>query len=189
MEIPTGHVLARIDSIEQRIDKISGSLSQPDNSFASALQNAQAPPSAEPDTDPDGNPVQPLSPGVQSYQSLIRAAAAKYNIDPKLVQSVMEVESGGNAQAVSKAGALGLMQLMPENVSEAGISNPFDPAQNIDAGAKQLSDVLSQFGGNVPLALAAYNAGPNAVKRYGGVPPYPETQHYIGKVQALMANP
>ena len=116
----------------------------------------------------------------------IASSAAKYSLDPNLVKAVMTVESDGDPRAVSPAGAMGLMQLMPANVAEAGVTDPFDPAQNIDAGARQLAQLMNEFGGNLDLTLAAYNAGPNAVKRFGGIPPYPETQNYVRKIRALL---
>ena len=121
-----------------------------------------------------------------AYSELINTYAAKYGLSPALVKGVIKTESDGNPKCVSSAGAMGLMQLMPENVQEAGISDPFDPAQNIAAGTKQLSDLLNQYHGDLDLALAGYNAGPGNVRKYGGVPPFPETQHYIKKVRAAM---
>ncbi len=150
---------------------------QRNSNFSSVLQNATQ-------LDPSGQAVRPL--GVASYTQQIQQSAQKYGLDPKLIQSVMQVESDGNPNSVSRAGALGLMQLMPSNIQEAGVTNPFDPTQNIDAGAKQLSSALSEFGGNLDLALAAYNAGSGAVKKFGGIPPYAETQNYVRKVRALM---
>ena len=104
-----------------------------------------------------------------------------------LVKAVIQTESGGNPRSVSGAGAMGLMQLMPENVKEAGISDPFDPEQNIAAGTKQLAGLLSQYHGDLDLALAGYNAGPGNVRKYGGVPPFTETRNYIQRVRAAMA--
>jgi soluble lytic murein transglycosylase-like protein len=98
----------------------------------------------------------------------------------------MQVESGGNPNSVSRKGAMGLMQLMPGSASTYGAQNPFDPEQNIDAGSHELSDLMSEFGGNLDLALAAYNAGAGAVRQYGGVPPYSETQNYVRKIRSLL---
>ena len=111
----------------------------------------------------------------------IRAAAAKYAVDPKLVSSVAEVESGGDQSAVSSAGAVGVMQLMPETAASLGV-NPYDMKSNVEGGAKYLREMLDTFDGDVKKAVAAYNAGPNAVKAYGGVPPYAETQNYVTSV-------
>ena len=121
------------------------------------------------------------------YAPLIQKYAAQNGLAPSLVQAVIQTESGGNPRSVSGAGAMGLMQLMPENVKEAGISDPFDPEQNIAAGTKQLAGLLSQYHGDLDLALAGYNAGPGNVRKYGGVPPFTETHNYIHRVKAAMS--
>nr|WP_314807032.1 lytic transglycosylase domain-containing protein [uncultured Selenomonas sp.] len=111
----------------------------------------------------------------------IHAAAAKYAVDPKLISAVAEVESGGNQSAVSSAGAVGVMQLMPETAAGLGV-NPYDMKSNVEGGTKYLREMLDTFDGDVKKAVAAYNAGPNAVKAYGGIPPYAETQNYVNNV-------
>lgn len=111
----------------------------------------------------------------------IHAAAAKYAVDPKLVSAVAEVESGGNQSAVSSAGAVGVMQLMPETAAGLGV-NPYDMKSNVEGGTKYLREMLDTFDGDVKKAVAAYNAGPNAVKAYGGIPPYAETQNYVNNL-------
>jgi len=116
------------------------------------------------------------------FSSLINQAAQKYDVNPGLVQAVMKAESNFNPSAVSSAGALGLMQLMPATAANLGVGNPLDPQQNIDGGVKFLSQLLSRYNGNVKMAVAAYNAGPGAVDRYHGVPPYTETQTYVDRV-------
>ena len=118
------------------------------------------------------------------YKAEIDAAAAKYGIDPALLRGLIRQESNFNPSAGSPAGAQGLCQLMPGTAAALGCTNPLDPAQSIDAGAKYLRQQLDAFGGDVSKALAAYNAGPGAVQRYGGVPPYAETQNYVRQVQA-----
>jgi cell wall-associated NlpC family hydrolase len=118
------------------------------------------------------------------YGSLFSAAATRYGVPAALLAGVATVESGGNPAAVSGAGAQGLMQLMPQTAAGLGV-DPFDPAQAVDGAARLLARDLRTFG-STPLALAAYNAGPGAVRRYGGIPPYAETQSYVGKVQAAM---
>jgi soluble lytic murein transglycosylase-like protein len=117
----------------------------------------------------------------QNLSTLIEAAARKYKVDPKLVAAVAEVESNGNQDAVSSVGAIGVMQLMPDTAASLGV-DPYNKQQNIEGGAKYLRQMLDTFGGDLKKAVAAYNAGPGAVKDYGGVPPYKETQNYVSKV-------
>ena len=120
------------------------------------------------------------------YGPIIDRYAAANGVSPSLVRAVIRTESDGNPRTVSRAGAMGLMQLMPDNVREAGIDDPFDPEQNIAAGTKQLAGLLHQYHGNLDLALAGYNAGPGNVRKYGGVPPFRETHDYIRKVRMAM---
>ena len=117
----------------------------------------------------------------QSLSGLISEASQKYKVDPKLLSAIAEVESGGNQDETSSAGAVGVMQLMPETAASLGV-NPYDKQQNVEGGAKYLRQMLDTFGGDVSKAVAAYNAGPQAVKDYGGIPPYKETQNYVNKV-------
>ncbi len=119
---------------------------------------------------------------VGSFDDELRVAAAREGLDPNLVRAVAKVESGGNAHAVSRAGAKGLMQLMDGTARSVGVTDSFDAAQNAAGGAKYLRQMLNRFGGDVTRALAAYNAGPGAVEKYGGVPPYSETQGYVRRV-------
>ncbi|MGB9804177.1 lytic transglycosylase domain-containing protein [Desulfofundulus sp.] len=116
--------------------------------------------------------------------ALIDGVAEKYGLEPALLKAVVKVESGFNPLARSPAGAQGLMQLMPATAAAMGVKNPWDPRENLEAGARYLKSLLERFGGNVNLALAAYNAGPGAVRRYGGVPPYRETRQYLQRVAA-----
>jgi len=125
--------------------------------------------------------------GYAAYSGLITQAAARYGIDPSLLYGVISQESGFNPNAVSSAGAEGLAQIMPANFASLGITNPFDPAQSINAGAQMLAENLKTFGGNTSEALAAYNAGVGAVQHYGGIPPYAETQNYVQSVLAFAA--
>ena len=117
----------------------------------------------------------------QSLTAMVDEAARKYHVDPKLVSAIAEVESGGSQDVTSPAGAIGVMQLMPDTAADLGV-NPYDKKGNIEGGAKYLRKMLDAFDGDVRRAVAAYNAGPQAVRDYGGVPPYQETQNYVNKV-------
>ncbi len=119
-----------------------------------------------------------------AFDDMIRKAAQREGVDEKLVKAVVEAESGFNPRAVSKAGAKGLMQLMDGTARSLGVRDSFDPASNLAGGAKFLRSMLDRFG-SVPLALAAYNAGPGAVEKYGGIPPYQETRSYVERVLSL----
>ena len=120
----------------------------------------------------------------KAYKNIIRSYAAKYGVEEALIYSVVKQESCFNEKALSRAGAIGLMQLMPATASYLKVKNPWNPEQNIHGGVKYLSRMLKRFKGNTKYALAAYNAGPGKVERYGGIPPYRETQHYVKKIMA-----
>jgi soluble lytic murein transglycosylase-like protein len=117
--------------------------------------------------------------------SAIEQAAARHNVDPNLVRAVVKVESNFNPNAVSRKGAMGLMQLMPSTARQLKVKNPFDPEQNVDAGVRHLKQLLESYGGDIKLTLAAYNAGAGAVARSSGVPRYAETQNYVRRITNL----
>ena len=126
-------------------------------------------------------------PAMGPYQEFIRAAAEKHGLDEKLITRVIAVESNFNPEAVSRKQALGLMQLLPRTAAQYAVSNVFDPAQNIEGGAHYLKDLLEKYRGNLALALAAYNAGPDVVERYRGIPPFAETQNYVKRIISELA--
>ena len=133
----------------------------------------------------DAAPVRSPTPPPKDIEELVRSIAPHYGLDPALVLAVIEVESTFNTDAVSPKNAAGLMQLIPETAARFGVSNVFDPADNLRGGMKYLQWLLAYFEGNVTLALAGYNAGEHAVDRHGGIPLYPETQAYVRKVTRL----
>ncbi|QIR16283.1 lytic transglycosylase domain-containing protein [Shewanella aestuarii] len=119
------------------------------------------------------------------YASLVARAAHRYQIDPALIKAVIHAESAFRTNVVSKAGAMGLMQLMPATAKDMNVRDAFQAEQNIDGGSRYLAKLLAQFNGDIDLACAAYNAGPTTVKQYNGIPPYPETQAYVQRVKIL----
>lgn len=126
-------------------------------------------------------------PDASPYGPLIRAAAEKHGLDEKLITQVIAAESNFDPKAVSRKQALGLMQLMPQTAAQYAVANVFDPGQNIEGGAHYLKDLLDKYRGNLALALAAYNAGPDMVERYGGIPPFAETRNYVKRITSELA--
>lgn len=145
--------------------------------FVEMLGGVTPPPKVQPVVNTAKNQASSLMP-------LIEKLCSDYKVDKNLVVAVIRQESGFNPNAVSPAGAKGLMQLMPATAKDLNVTNPFDPAQNLEGGIKYLSGLLQQYRGNIPLALSAYNAGPGKVAQYNGVPPFAETQTYVRKILA-----
>lgn len=127
-------------------------------------------------------PYAPHALNPAQISSLVTSASSENDVPPGLVRAVLMAESAGDPSAVSLAGAQGLMQLMPGTSASCGIANPFDPTENVQCGSSYLKALLARYHGNVTLAVAAYNAGPGAVDRYHGVPPYAETRAYVARV-------
>jgi soluble lytic murein transglycosylase-like protein len=141
---------------------------------------------AEPEGTPDNREIlRGRAMSSAELDSIIDSAAQRHNVDPNLVRAVVKVESNFNPRAVSRKGAMGLMQLMPATARNLNVSNPFDPQQNVDAGVRHLRQLLDSFQGDVSRSLAAYNAGSTAVVRNNGVPPYAETRQYVQRITEL----
>jgi Transglycosylase SLT domain len=182
----------RVAAIQQEIAAFTGQSSTTGTDFASQLAAAQGSTTAASSTTSAASAATGTTPTTlgggtpTQYDAQITTAANKYGIDPALLKGLIRQESNFNASAKSGAGAQGLTQLMPSTAASLGV-DPSDPAQAIDGGAKYLKQQLDRFGGDASKALAAYNAGPGAVAKYGGVPPYAETQNYVKNVLAYAA--
>ena len=169
------HVQQRIAAIEKKF----GQMQQvPGASFGQVLDRTLRA------QDAAAQQVSDLPVADSNLSAIVNQAAREYQVDPRLVNAVAQAESGGDQSAVSPVGAIGVMQLMPETAASLGV-DPYDEKQNVEGGAKYLREMLDEFGGDVRKAVAAYNAGPAAVRAYGGVPPYRETQDYVSKVLDL----
>jgi soluble lytic murein transglycosylase-like protein len=175
-----------VASVETRVSQLEGMIAAANSGFGSpstssstdfnaTLSQAQA------TTSPTATAAS-LGAGDNAYSDLIQAAASKYGLDANVLKGLIKQESGFNPNAGSSAGAQGLTQLMPATAASLGVTDVHDPAQSIDGGAHYLRMQLDRFGGDYTKALAAYNAGPGAVERFGGVPPYAETRNYVTNV-------
>lgn len=173
-----GDAVARIAAIQQMAQALVGG-GQPAGGFQQALQAASDAGGTQAVAAPTASDVSGIP-----YANEINAAAKKYGLDPALLAGLVKQESGFNPNARSSAGATGLTQLMPATAKSLGVNDATDPIQALDGGAKYLKQMLDKFGGDPKLALAAYNAGPGAVTRFGGIPPYAETKAYVEKVLA-----
>ena len=162
--------LQRINVIENRIQSLNSFAQAPDKDFQNILDSSIK------------NKKNPESVSRSEINDLITKYANKNGLDEDFVKAVINQESGFNPNATSHCGAMGLMQLMPSTAQGLGVTNAYDAEQNIDGGTKYLKGLMNRFGNDKSLALAAYNAGPNAVKKYGGIPPYAETQNYVKNV-------
>jgi soluble lytic murein transglycosylase-like protein len=185
-------VIARVNELQLMIGGAAPPAPSPaSTAFASQLASATAAPTATTATAAAATPLAATGaselPADVPYGAEITAAAKKHGLDPALLAGLVKQESGFNPNAGSPAGARGLTQLMPGTAAGLGVTNVLDPVQSLEGGAKYLRQQLDAFGGDVTRALAAYNAGPGAVQRYGGVPPYAETQNYVRAVQANAA--
>lgn len=167
--------IRRINTIERNFNTLAntGVQTKPDVDFQNILD-------AKMTSSVDGG--EKVSHG--EIDGLIQKYASKNGLDPDFVKAVVKQESGFNPKATSKCGAMGLMQLMPSTAQGLGVQNAYDAEQNIEGGVKYLKGMLDRFGNSKELALAAYNAGPNAVKKYDGIPPYKETQNYVKNIMA-----
>jgi soluble lytic murein transglycosylase-like protein len=174
-------IQARVASLQQ------GTPSQPAASFASTLASAQQVPGQQTSAISVSAASGTTAGGTTDFESEINAAATSNGIDPALLKGLVQQESGFDPNARSGAGAVGLTQLMPATAAGLGVTDATDPVQSLQAGARYLREQLDRFGGDERLALAAYNAGPGAVSKFGGFRPYAETQNYVNKVMSNAA--
>lgn len=169
--------LQRISNIEKQFQMLTGETQKPDKDFQSILDASMG---SSDSTNPNFNFGDDVSNA--EVNKLIDAYSQKNGLDADFVRAVVKQESGFNEKATSRCGAAGLMQLMPGTAKGLGVTNPYDAEQNVRGGTKMLANLSKTYGGNKELMLAAYNAGGGAVKKYGGIPPYGETQRYVKNV-------
>jgi len=190
-------ITSDLSAVASRIEQITGAPVQlpglPDTqtdanaaSFAAMLQAQMNAQNGAPQGD-DGAPNAPAMVAPAQIDALVNDNAQSQDVDPALIKAIIANESGFNANATSNVGAQGLMQLMPGTAAGLGVTDAYDPAQNVAGGTKYIKGLLERFNGDVRLAVAAYNAGPGAVEKYGGVPPYAETQNYVQNVLSSYA--
>jgi len=181
---------SRIDAIEARFEPPRVSFNQVFSSYDSPnISLAPPPPDSAFPLPTQQAPIPSVAPSGAPFDDIIQAASAQYRMDPNLIRAVIHQESKENPSARSSAGAMGLMQLMPDTARTLGVSDPYDARQNVFGGTRYLRGLLDQFNGSIPLALAAYNAGPNAVKRSGWrIPNYGETQTYVHNIMEMYHN-
>ncbi len=184
--MPTGLdlTLQRISAIERQFQMLAGEPPKVDNNFQKILDSSIK--------DKDGKVSNPLNRHLvgkdvskEEINDLIETYSQKNGLDADFVKAVVKQESGFNEKATSRCGAMGLMQLMPGTAKSLGVKNAYDAEENVAGGTKMLANLLKTYGGDKKLALAAYNAGGGAVKKYGGIPPYQETQNYVKNVLSI----
>lgn len=186
-------IMGRIEEIERKIrpQKDEEVREEKKDRFVDVLEAAEKKDRKRPEA--DEKTVRPVVPGIVSpgrtasggWEDHIAPLAAKYGVEEALVRAVIRMESGGQTEAVSPKGAMGLMQLMPGTARMLGVEDPFDPVQNLEGGIKYLSQLSDKYQGDLVKTLAAYNAGPGRVDSYGGVPPFAETQKYVKNVLSM----
>lgn len=175
------HAMSRVQSIEQRIRQLSERHGQTSTektqqaSFANMMQRAM--------NETTSSNTNAASSTLDDVQKMIDSISQRHGMDPKLISSVVSAESAYNPMAVSKVGAKGLMQLMPGTAQMLGVNDPYDAEQNLDGGTRYLKQMINRYH-DVPTALAAYNAGPGNVDKYGGIPPFQETQNYVKTIMS-----
>ncbi len=190
-------MLENMHRIMEKMDAISKSFSgmsrrhvkRENQNFKTALNEITKADLSSHPISPLESTAEPKTISTEDLQNLINKHATEKGIKPELVQKLIDVASGRDPESVGNDGQLGLMQLKPEIFRQFGYTDPFDPDQNISAGTQHLSEMLKRNGGNTTLALAAYSSDPATVKRFGGIPPFPETQNFVGQILSGLSKP